>query len=131
MQYLRVSYHLVYTRSDMKFSIRLFYLYLFSFVGLLITVIGCIQLVNLGMKIFIFPDSDNYSYYAPKPIADVPGEQTKVNAENEEARQKEEQQKDRTRNRQREATNALSMILVGIPLYLYHWKTIQKEHKPD
>jgi hypothetical protein len=47
----------------MKFSIRLLYLYLFSFVGLLIVVIGGIQMVDLGIKTFVFKDADKYENY--------------------------------------------------------------------
>lgn len=111
----------------MKFSIRTLYLYLFSFIGLLVIIFGTIRLVNLGIKTFIFPDSDNYSYmdYAPKKInpdgTEVPEteEEKNIRVEN--------QRKDINRQRQRELTEAISFILVGIPLYGYHWRTIQKE----
>ncbi|KKR72655.1 hypothetical protein A3A55_03430 [Candidatus Roizmanbacteria bacterium RIFCSPLOWO2_01_FULL_40_14] len=113
-----------------RFSIRLLYLYLFSFVGLLITVIGLIRLVELGMKVYIFQGADQYSYYSA-PVSKEPGTE---NFSPEELKQREEEQKkqqeeENTRNRQREFSGAISMILVGIPLYLYHWKTIQKENK--
>jgi len=39
-------------------NIRTLYLYLFSFVGLLILIIGSIQLIDLGLKVFIFTDAD-------------------------------------------------------------------------
>lgn len=42
----------------MKIDLRLLYLYLFSFVGLFIVVIGSIQLVNLGIKTFVFKEAD-------------------------------------------------------------------------
>ena len=42
----------------MKFSLRLLYLYLFSFVGLLITVIGSIQIIDLGLKTYVFKVSE-------------------------------------------------------------------------
>ncbi|MEK7166565.1 MAG: hypothetical protein AAB874_07190 [Patescibacteria group bacterium] len=115
----------------MKFSLRLLYLYLFSAIGLLITVIGTVRLVDLGMKVFVFPDSDNFSYYAPKMVDGKPASLGAEEQIAEESRQKEEQQKERLRQRQRETTGALSMILVGLPLYLYHWKTIQKEQHSD
>ena len=61
----------------MKFSIRLLYLYLFAFIGLLVSVIGSIQLVDLGINI-----------------------------------------------RQRQTSTALAMLIVGLPLYKYHWRLI-------
>lgn len=106
----------------MKISVRLIYLYLFSFVGLLTVVIGSVQLVNLGLKVFVFPESDRYDYTAPA----IPGEKVAtqdaqlINAQ---------AARDQTRNRQRDLSNSVAMIAVGLPLYLYHWKTIQKENK--
>ena len=117
-QKLRKKQHLSYNRlQPMKFSIRLLYLYLFSFIGLLICVIGIIRILDLGMKIIVFKDADKYEIY-PTKLRDgnqeLPVEEMQVRKE-----------KETTRNRQRELSSSLSMILVGIPLYLYHWKTIQ------
>ena len=33
------------------------------------------------------------------------------------------------RQRQRDLASATSAIAIGLPLYLYHWNTIQKENK--
>ena len=104
----------------MKFNLRLLYLYLFSFVGLLIVVFGSISMVNLGLKTFIFKDADTYETY---PVVSPDGQKNIISTEEESARQKREQ----SRQRQRELTQSISMILVGLPLYAYHWNTIQKE----
>jgi hypothetical protein len=114
-----------------KFSIRLLYLYLFAFVGLLITVIGIIRLVDLGMKVFIFQGADNYSYYSSsRPLIKDPGVDTMTPEEQAQYDEIERRrvEEDNRKNRQREVSGAISMVLVGIPLYLYHWKTIQKEN---
>lgn len=108
----------------MKMNIRLLYLYLFSFVGLLIVVIGSVNIINLGIKTFIFKDADRYEFY------DYPMEKTSPDVvvpsvEELQARQEREMK----RQRQRELSNAIAMISVGAPLYLYHWKTIQGEDK--
>jgi hypothetical protein len=105
----------------MKINLRLLYLYLFSFVGLLIVVIGTISMVNLGLKAFIFRDADTYETY---PVSD-PNGKIVTSPEEEKARQ----QRDLSRQRQRDLAQSISMIAVGLPLYLYHWKTIQKEKK--
>ena len=107
-----------------KINLRLLYLYLFSFVGLLIVVIGSIRLVDLGLKVFVFKDADKFEYVAP---ARVDGEKQMVDVEEEKRRSEREWQ----RQRQREFTGSMSMIAVGLPLYLYHWKMIQKEHKRE
>lgn len=104
----------------MKFSLRLLYLYLFSFVGLLITVIGSIQIVDLTLKTYVFKVSE-YSYF-PEPVK-LEGESV-VDPEEFRRRNEEEQ----SNQRKRQFSNSLAMILVGAPVYLYHWKTIKKEH---
>lgn len=104
----------------MKLNIRLIYLYLFSFVGLLTVVIGSVRMADLGMKIFVFPDADRYEYIAPKIEGEDAPNQREI---------LEQAKRDQTRNRQREFSGAFAMIVVGLPLYIYHWKTIQKEHR--
>lgn len=106
---------------NMKLNIRFIYLYLFSFVGLLIVVIGSVRLIDLGLKVFVFPESDRYEYVSPK----LPGEPAPENEES----IRQQAARDQKRNRQRELSGAIAMIAVGLPLYLYHWKTIQKEQK--
>ena len=106
----------------MKFSLRLLYLYLFSFVGLLITVIGGIQIVDLTLKTYVFKVTE-YSYY-PEPMP-VEGGKTLVSAEDSLKRNQQEE----SNQRKRQLSNSLAMIAIGTPLYLYHWKTIKKENK--
>ncbi len=109
----------------MKFSIRLLYLYLFSFIGLIIAVIGTIQIVDLGMKIYIFKDADKYDYPINSKF-DSAGKEIAL-TDSEKAEQKAMQDKETTRNRQRQASTAIAMLLVGVPLYKYHWKLIKEE----
>lgn len=114
-----------------SFNIRLLYLYLFSFVGLLITVIGCIRLLELGMKVYVFKGADQYSYYEAKSLT-PDGTTKEMTAEEQQAydeKQKKQQEEETVRSRQREFSGALAMIIVGSPLYLYHWRTIKKEAK--
>lgn len=102
-------------------KLRLLYLYLFSFVGLLIVVIGSIQMVNLGLKMTIFKEADVYEAY---PMVDKDGKPSETKEE-----LSAKQAKDLVRQRQREFASSFSMIVVGLPLYLYHWKLIKKEAK--
>lgn len=107
----------------MKFSLRLLYLYLFSFVGLLITIIGSIQLIDLGLKTYVFK-VDEYGYYPMSPVLDEKGKVTITVEE-----QKKQQETEAANQRKRQISNSLAMIIVGAPVYLYHWKTIKKENK--
>lgn len=112
----------------MKFSIRLLYLYLFSFIGLIIAVIGTIQLVDLGIKIFVFKNADRYDMISYPAKVDPTGKEVKL-TDQEIVDQKKQQDTEATRNRQRQVSTAVSMLLVGIPLYKYHWKLIKKEDR--
>lgn len=106
----------------MKFSIRVLYVYLFSFIGLLVVVIGSIRLVDLGLKVVVFRGADEYMIY-PGPVPEkTPGDP--MMSQNEWNSQ---QKREMTRQRQREFSGAIAMIMVGLPLYLYHWKQIQKK----
>lgn len=105
----------------MKFSLRLLYLYLFSFVGLIITITGAIKIIDLTLKTYVFKVEER-SYY-PEPARVVEGEETPVIQKD----LVERQQQDQNNERKRDLSNSLAMILVGGPLYLYHWQTIKKE----
>ncbi len=111
----------------MKFSIRLLYLYLFSFIGLIIAVIGTIQIVDLGMKVYLFKEADRYDYPLTSKF-DPTGKEIAL-TDQEKADQKAQQDKETTRNRQRQVSTALAMLLVGVPLYKYHWNLIKKEDR--
>lgn len=104
----------------MNLNIRLLYLYLFSFVGLIILTIGAIRLIDMGIKMAFFDEADYYEAYpprmegAPEPTKDEIAAYQKVQV---------------TRNRQRELSGAVAMVIVGLPLYLYHWRKINTESK--
>lgn len=111
----------------MRFSIRLLYLYLFSFIGLLIAVIGSIQLVDLGIKVYVFKGADRSTI----PIAtklDASGKEVQMSDEEMEKQMK-MQEEETNRDRKRQISNSLAMLLVGLPLYKYHWGLIKKEDK--
>ncbi len=102
----------------MKFNIRLLYLYLFAFVGLFTTIIGSVQLVDLGLKVYVFKVS-NRVYYPEPTLEGKPQLSVEEMDERNEAEE--------TNQRKRQMSNSLAMIIVGTPVYLYHWKTIKKE----
>jgi hypothetical protein len=112
----------------MKINIRLLYLYLFSFVGLIISVFGSIRLAQLGMKVYLFKDADIYFNSYTNTIYGPDGKAIKQ-TEEEIRLQEKSAREEAKKQRQREASEALAMLLVGIPLYKYHWGIIQKESK--
>lgn len=109
----------------MKINIRMLYLYLFAIVGLFIIVFAAINMIDIGLKTFVFKDADKYVVY-PMRIEDNP-KLTMEEIEKQVTKDKLLQDQESTRQKQRELSNAISMLIVGVPLYLYHWKLIQKE----
>ena len=117
----------------MKFNLRLLYLYLFSFVGLLITIIGSIQIIDLGLKTYVFKVSE-YSFYSPPFTPDGRTPTTKEEIDQQKLDKIEMDKQgiiEQASQRKRQLSTSLSMILVGVPVYLYHWKTIKKENRPE
>lgn len=138
--------------------IRTIYLYLFALVGLAVLVIGVGQLVDLGLKVFVFKyaDANQYQYDYSKPVSlTYDMELSKVENLSEcgadcnltesqleqidnwladykiwQAEQNNVEKIDyRRQSRERQASRAISLILIGLPLYLYHWTVIKKDRK--
>lgn len=119
--------------------IRKIYLYLFALIGLVLITIGCVRLVSLALKTYVFTKADvYYEYPMARPIKIAPAGGALVEVEKVEEFQqpsKEEleqyQIKQQIANRQREAAESLAFIIVGLPLYLYHWREIKKDKKEE
>jgi hypothetical protein len=131
--------------------IRTIYLYLFTLVGLAITVIGSVGMVNLGLRSFIFTladEEERITYKQPTypPVAlerleKAASETGEAFTEAEMASlknwladyekwQEAESQRDYVgARRSREASQNIAMMLIGIPLYLFHWSIIKKDRK--
>lgn len=142
--------------SNKPSLIRKIYLYLFSIVGLTLLIIGGIRFIDMGLRAFVFKkaDAEKRLIYKrppfPEPLVEnlsnkidqsKNGEE-KIFLSNEELDQVKkiiydyqswQKQKDAvdpiTASRQRDASINLAMILIGLPLYLYHWGLIKKETK--
>ena len=126
--------------------IRTIYLYLFSLLGLVLLIIAGVRFLDMGLKAFIFTKADDEQrFYKIQPPMPVPIEkvQTAVDAKalsEEELSQMKQFLADYERwkiesekldpiasQRQRDASFNLAMILIGFPLYLYHWRIIKRE----
>jgi hypothetical protein len=103
--------------------VKKIYIYLFSAIGLVLVIIGGVQIINLGLKVFIFTKADIYVEY-PRPIVSEEGvvEETEISKEELEEFQKE----NLASRRQRQAANAIALIIIGSPLFLYHWQLAKK-----
>jgi hypothetical protein len=137
--------------------IRTIYLYLFALVGLALITIGTVRLVNLGLKTYVFTKADQQYYSTPAeprllPDSDIDAKTLAEKCEKSEElseeernlisswlndyenwKQKQNPEERLASRRQESAANSLAMLIVGIPLFLYHWGVIKREtdSKPD
>jgi hypothetical protein len=137
--------------------IRKIYLYLFSLIGLILMVIAGVQLINLGLKVFVFtqiekqdtayqgmPSCGPFSAEKVSSITSQPNQADKITVQitaSEQEQMKlwltdyktwEENQKSYDpikASRQRDAASSLAMLIIGLPLYMYHWRLARKEIK--
>ncbi len=134
--------------------IRTIYLYLFTLVGLVLLTIGGVRFVNMGLKAFLFTQAEEeqklYSVRPPEPYfggSDTGKERAERLAETASVTEDEraavrrwladyavweERQKDFdpvVAGRHRDAAMNLAFLVIGLPLYLYHWSVIRRETK--
>lgn len=129
--------------------IRTIYLYTFALIGLVLAVIGGVRLVDMGLKAFVFTQAEEEQRFwqkqPPMPIISEKRAENIAQSDKSELSAEEKEQlqqwlatykdwKDRqekfdsvTASRHREAASSLAFILVGLPLYWYHWRVISKE----
>src|SRR3989304_8349545 len=113
--------------------IRNIYFYLMSVITLVMTIIAMVDLIDIGLKMTIFPKADYYQTscdlesFTPKPRL-APGEEaTETPAEKEErcAREKQQMAEQRKIDRQRNLVRDIAMLLVATPLFALHFRIAQ------
>ena len=105
--------------------VKRIYLYIAEGIGLVLLIIGSVQLINLGLKALIFTQADIYRDYPISRSIDGEKEITAVDEE----KLAEYQQQELVSRRQRQAANAIAFILVGAPVFLYHWRIARRKDK--
>ncbi len=130
-----------------KPNIRILYLYAFALVGLALVAFGAVRLMDLGLKIYVFKKADmpqSYQSFPPYPPIAIeqktddikysetitPEQKIALDSWVGEFKYWNENQKKidyLASSRESAASNSLAMILIGLPLYLYHWRIIKKE----
>ena len=131
--------------------IRTIYLYIFALLGLVLIIIGGVRFIDMGLKAFVFTRAEeeqriSYSYpsYAPYSLPRLEESSEDERLTDEEIvlikgwladyklwQEKANQIDPVSSRRHREASMSLAMILIGLPLYLYHWRIIKKETKEN
>jgi len=133
---------------EKRTSIRTVYLYLFALVGLALVVVGGVRFIDMGLKAFVFTQAEEDQRFFSPPLP-MPYQLERVgNLQNEEGLSEEEKAaiqqwladyeswKEKSSNfdyltsrRHRDASMNLAFILVGLPLYFFHWRIIRRELK--
>ena len=129
--------------------VRTIYLYIFSLLGLVLLIIGGVRLVNMGLKAFIFTQADEEQRinFERPPLYQIEilekideAELSQISAEEKKQLQSMIQSYEAwlkrsdavdplTSRRHRDASISLAMMLIGLPLYLSHWRMTKKEAK--
>ncbi|MEK7680503.1 MAG: hypothetical protein AAB348_00420 [Patescibacteria group bacterium] len=119
-------------------TIKSIYFYLVSFVALMMVVFSTADIINIVLKTWVFTKADA-DYYAPYLSCDslktapVPENRktAPVMSAEECARQNEisrkSQDDSRAAQKQRDVVRDISMIVVGIPLFMIHWRIVRRK----
>ena len=130
--------------------VKTIYLYLFSLLGLVLIIIGTVNFLEMGLKAYVFTQADQTErVMEQRPV--MPHSLEKEDVENIKesgslsSKQEEEienwlssykewqEQKEKTdpltSRRHGEAANNLALIIVGIPVFLYHWRIVRREQE--
>ncbi|MHB1044208.1 MAG: hypothetical protein ACYC0Q_15410 [Eubacteriales bacterium] len=109
-----------------RWNIRQVYLYLVCFATLMMLIIGSVQLI-MSLVDFVYPEQvyipDAKLRYAE--IQKDPGlTKEEIDRQVEEERQRSELAMERSRVRR--VINSVALIVVSLPVYVYHWRKIQR-----
>ena len=135
----------------MRNTIRQIYFYAATLIFLIMSVVATISLLNLGMKTFIFTKADmaygqscdeaGNVFYGARPMP-MPAEIDKsgqpvvkeLTVEEKAANKatcEENLKVQKAAERQRELVQWLSMLIVAAPLFVLHFKWVQKERETE
>lgn len=90
-------------------------------------VFGAVRLLDLGLKVYVFKQADQYAIYTSFPEK-VGMEATGSAQDREEMKVREEEarKQNTTSQRQSTASSSIAMIIVGLPLFFYHWRKVNE-----
>jgi hypothetical protein len=113
-----------------KWEIRTVYLYLVSFVTLMMVIIGGVQGFH-ALGNFLYPPPD----YGPSPyLYEMKLKDTNLTPEMIQQQVKEErarQERQNYYNQFQRVLSSVALIGVGAPVYLYHWRRIREKEAEE
>lgn len=124
--------------------IRMIYLYLVALISLIFTAVGIGNLVNTTLKAYVFTEAEKRDYgmcniqpyYPSLDVKTAASEEQKAQIESI-IKNYEEWEKQNTGDacykseRQKRMLDASTMIIIALPLYMFHWTMIKKDKKED
>jgi hypothetical protein len=117
--------------------IKTIYFYLVCFVALMTVVFSAADLINIALKTWVFTKADSDYYYAPaivcpatmdKSLDTTTSAQMKADCEKQQKLNGEQSENNRIAQKQSNVVRDISLIVVGIPLFLYHWQIVRKKN---
>ena len=120
-------------------TIKSIYFYLVSFVALMMVVFSTADIINIALKTWVFTQADKDMYAYPVMPCEVSPPKVKAAATSSESvpaecqKQNElnikQQEAGRSAQKQRDVVRDISMIVVGIPLFLIHWRIVRSKEE--
>lgn len=121
-------------------TIKSIYFYLVSFVALMMVVFSTADIINIALKTWVFTAADKDMYAYPRAVCEVPAPAiptdpkavpapTKAECEKQNEDNIKQQEASRIAQKQRDVVRDISMIVVGIPLFLIHWRILRSKEE--
>ncbi len=124
--------------------VRYIYLYLVTAITIILLIVSTIGVINLGLKEYVFGikgwgEFEDIYYecgeeypHLSKPAIPEEEDFARVSLSSEEKEEciqkiKERRSLQHKNDLKRDFVNYLAMLIVALPLYLYHWKLINKK----
>ena len=113
--------------------IKKLYLYAVTLIGLVLIIIGATMLVSMGLKAALgvndyitYPNQYNCPAAVPAKTPSTDAAAPVCNPD-QMKQQDEFNKKNNANQKKRDIAQALAMIIVGTPVFMYHWKIARKE----
>lgn len=119
-------------KKNIQGWIRTVYLYLISAITIIMVIVASVSVVRIGLDTYVF-QIDRPAYWhnecmTPRVVNEGGSEMTDAELEACKERALEDAREQLAHERKRDVSEALAMLLVALPLYLYHWRVIQRDH---
>jgi len=115
--------------------IKNIYLYLVSFVALMMAVTALYSLIDTGLRTWVLTEANNNYYEKPRVermIMDEEGERVQMTEEQiqvEDERLEKQREQNRVSDLQRDLARNISILVIALPLFAYHWSLVRKKER--